>query len=63
MLSGDQNPKRENDEVGNIAGSFGEPVTNIDGLKPRDCATHNNMKILNSLYKSKNIHTYIHIYT
>jgi len=45
-------------EIHNIVGSFGKPVTNTKGLKLRDFATYNSMKIMNSFSKHKNIHTY-----
>jgi hypothetical protein len=47
-----------NAENHNILGSSGEPVTNTNGLRLRDLATYNNMKIMNSFYKHKNMHTY-----
>ena len=58
MLTGDLNAKIGNEEIHNIVGSFGEPVTNTDGLKLRDGATYNNMKIMNSLYKRQKYSTY-----
>jgi hypothetical protein len=56
LLSGDQNIRTGNAEIRNIAGNFGEPVTNTNGLKLRDFATYNNMKKMNSFYKQKNTH-------
>jgi hypothetical protein len=52
------NARTGNAEIRNTVGKFGEPVTNTNGLKLRDFATYSNMKIMNSLYKHKNIHTY-----
>jgi len=59
LFSGDLNGRIENVENHNILGSSGEPVTNTNGLRLRDFATYNNLKIMNSFYKHKNIHTYI----
>ena len=47
LLSGDLNASRTNAEVYSIVGSFAEPVTNTSGLKLRDFATYNNIKIMN----------------
>jgi hypothetical protein len=57
LLSGDLNARIGNAEVQNIVGNFGEPITNTNGLKLRGFATYNNMEIMNSFYKHKNIHT------
>jgi len=61
----DLNARIRNAEILNIAGSFGEPVTNANGLKLRDFNMHNNMQIMNSFYTQKYtyIHTYIHMVT
>lgn len=57
-LSGKLNARIVKPEIHNIVGSFGKPVTNTKGLKLRDFATYNSMKIMNSFSKHKNIHTY-----
>jgi hypothetical protein len=51
------NDKRANAEIHNILGSFGKPATKTKGLKLSDFDTYNNMKIMNSFSKHKNIHT------
>jgi hypothetical protein len=53
LLSRDLNACIGNDEIHNIALRFGEQVINTSGLKIRDFATNNNMKIINSFYKQK----------
>jgi hypothetical protein len=57
LLSGDLNVSIGNNEIHNIVRRFGEQVINTDGLKLRDFATNNNMKIINSFYKQK---MYVH---
>jgi hypothetical protein len=57
LLSGELNDRTGNFEIHNIAESFGKPVTNTTALKLRDFATYDNMKIMISLYKHKNIQT------
>jgi hypothetical protein len=47
-----------NGEIHYIVESFGEPVTNNMGLKLRGFATCSNIKIMNSYYQHKNVHTY-----
>jgi len=59
LLSRDLNACIGNDEFHNIARRFREQVINTSGLKIRDFATNNNMKIINSFYKQK---IYVHIY-
>ena len=58
LLSRDLNARIGNAEIHNILGSFGELVTNTNGLKLRDFATYKNIKITNSLYKHATIRTY-----
>jgi len=52
------NARIGNAENYNIVESFGEPVISTVGLKQRDFATCNNIKIVNSYYQHKNVHTY-----
>lgn len=52
------NARIGNAENYDIVESFGEPVTSTVGLKQRDFATCNNIKIVNSYYQHKNVHTY-----
>jgi len=52
------NARIGNAEIHNILESFGEPVSNTVGLKQRDFATCKNIKIVNSYYQHKNVHTY-----
>jgi hypothetical protein len=58
LLSRDLGDSRGNDEIHNIVGRFGKQVVNANGLKLRDFATYNYMKIINSFYKHKNVRTY-----
>jgi len=60
LLPGDLKASRGNTEVYSIVGSFVEPVTSTNGLKLRDFATHNNIKITNSFYSHPNMRTHIH---
>lgn len=55
LLSRDLNARIGNAEIHNIVGSFGELVTNTNGLKQRDFATYNN---INSFYKHNTIRTH-----
>jgi hypothetical protein len=50
-----------NDEIHNIVRTFGEKVINTDGLKLRDFATNNNMKIINSFHNKMYVHTLGHL--
>jgi hypothetical protein len=63
LLSGNLGAKIGNAEIHNIVGSFGEQVTNTNGLKLRNFATYNNIEIVKSLCIHNNIHTYIHTHT
>jgi hypothetical protein len=47
VLSGDLNTRIGSTEIHNIVGSFGEPVTNTNGLLLRVFATCKNAKIMN----------------
>jgi tRNA A37 threonylcarbamoyladenosine dehydratase len=58
LLSGDLNADICNEEIHNIVRRFGEQVINTDRLKLKDFASNNNMKIINSFYKYKNVRTY-----
>jgi len=58
LLSGDLNANIGNDEIHNIVRRLGEQVINTDGLKLKDFASNNNMKIINSFYKYKNVRAY-----
>jgi hypothetical protein len=52
------NTRIGNPEIHDIVESFGEPVTNTIGLKQRDFAPCKNIKIVNSYYQHKNVHSY-----
>ena len=58
LFSRDLNARIGNAEIHNTVGSFGELVTNTNGLKLRGFATYNNIKIMNSLYKHNTIRTH-----
>jgi len=58
LLSGELNDRTGNSEIRNIAGSFGEPVTNTNTLKLRDFGTYGNVKIMILFYKHKNVKIY-----
>jgi hypothetical protein len=58
LLSRALKARTGNAEIHNIVGNLEELVTNTNGLKLRDFATYNNIKIMNPLYKQNTIRPY-----
>ena len=56
MLRGNINTRVENNKVTKIVGTSGEDTLNNNGKKWLDFCTYNNLKILNTFSKRKDIH-------
>ena len=58
MSIGDMNAGVENNRFSNIVGTDGEATLNSNGRKLIDFCTFNNLKIMNTLFKHKEIHKF-----
>ena len=58
MLIGDMNVRVGNNRVANIVGTNGEATLNSNGRKLIDFCMFNNSKIMNTLFKHKEIHKF-----
>lgn len=58
LILGDLNARIGNIEVRGHIGKHGETVCNNNGQKLRDFVIYNNLQIMNSFFKHKEIHTY-----
>ena len=58
MLIGDMNARVGNNRVANIVGTNGEATLNSNGRKLIDFCTFNNLKIMNTFFKHKEIHKF-----
>jgi len=58
MLIGDVNARVRNNRVGNIVGTNGEATLNSNGRKLIDFCTINNLKIMNTFFKHKEINKF-----
>jgi len=58
MLTGDMNARAENNRVANIVGTNGEATLNSNSRKLIDFCTFNNLKIMNTFFKHKEIHKF-----
>lgn len=56
MLIGDMNTRVGNNKVNNIVGTNGEATLNSISNKLTDFCTCNNLKIINTFFKHKEIH-------
>jgi len=58
MSIGDMNARVGNNRVANIVGTNGEATLNSNGRKLIDSCTLNNLKIMNTFFKHKEIHKF-----
>ena len=58
MLIGDMNARVGNNRVANIVGTDGEATLNSNSRKLIDFCTFNNLKIMNTFFKHKEIHKF-----
>lgn len=58
LLLGDFNARIGNNEVRGHIGKHGETTCNNNGQRLRDFVIYNDLKVMNSFFKHKNIHTY-----
>jgi len=58
MLIGDMNARVRNNRFSNIVGTNGEATLNSNGRKLIDFCTFSNLKIMNTLFKHKEIHKF-----
>jgi hypothetical protein len=58
MLTGDMNTTGGNNTVANIVGTNGEATLNNNGRKLIDFCTFNNLKIMNTFIRHKEIHKF-----
>ena len=59
MLVGDMNARVRNNRVANIVGTNGEATLNSNSRKLIDFCIFNNLKIMNTFFKYKEIHKFI----
>jgi len=59
MLVGDTNTRVGNKRVANIVATNGEATLNSNARKLIDFCTFNNLKIMNTFFKHKEIHNFI----
>lgn len=58
IIAGDLNARIGNQTISQCVGGEGEPTINENGKKLRDFVTYNNLKIVNTFFKQKEIHKY-----
>ncbi|PSN40356.1 Craniofacial development protein 2 [Blattella germanica] len=58
MLAGDLNARVGNVPIQNVVGTNGEITKNINGNRLIDFASYNELKILNTFFKHKDIHKF-----
>jgi hypothetical protein len=58
LLIGDMNRRVGNQQVTGVVGTFGEEIINEKGVKLRELADFNELKITNTFFRKKDIHKY-----
>jgi exonuclease III len=58
LMMGDLNARIGNTKIMKIVGTNDKPTVNNNGKKLRDFCTFNNMRIMNSFFKHKDIHKF-----
>jgi hypothetical protein len=58
LIAGDMNARISNNKITNVMGTNGEATINNIGEKLIDFCTFNNLKIMNTYFRHKNIHKY-----